>query len=424
MSLPKRFRPLLFSFALLTGCANYADKLDNAKITSINIIDRNGLSETINSKDRLNAFEKTNFLAPQPYQKVLRLFGREKNGDVRSCITSYHPNGQIKQCLEAVNNRALGNYREWHPNGKPKVEATIIGGTADINTMAEQSWIFDGTNRAWDENGALIAEIRYEKGELEGESIYYHPNGRIWRICPYKQNKMHGEHQIFLENGELFQTISYIEGEKHGEAIRYWSPSQIAYKEIYDKGLLIEGIYHTPDFSISSSIRGGNGHRAIFGKERLCELHEYQNGVQQGSVEVYDDRQNLVALYSIKEGEKDGEEICYFPGTRQPKLQLSWHNGVLQGTVKTWYVNGQLESQREVSANQKQGFLTAWYKNGALMLIEEYEQDRLIKGEYYRMGEKTPISQVERGKGTASLFNPDGNFSQKVYYQDGKPIDT
>jgi antitoxin component YwqK of YwqJK toxin-antitoxin module len=414
---------MIASCFLVTGCTLPLNNTDPDKITSINIIDHNGMSETINSKERLNAYEHTDFLAPQPYQKVMRIYGRQKNGEIRSCITSYHPNGQVKQYLEATNNRACGTYREWYPNGTLKIETCIIGGVADINTQAEQSWLFDGINTAWDENGKLIAEIRYCKGELQGDSLYYHPNGQIWKISSYDKNRPQGTFKIFLENGELFQTLTYQEGEKEGIAERYWDPSHLAYRESYKKGLLMVGHYYNYDGSSISAIEGGSGYRAIFGKQTLQELQQYQNGIQEGCVKVYDEEKNLISLYSIKEGEKEGEEIDYFPFSSQPKLLLTWHRGILQGPVKTWYENGQLESQREMSENQKQGLLTAWYRNGALMLVEEYECDKLLKGEYYRMGEKVPLSQIEKGKGIATLFNPEGNFSRKVYYQDGKPLE-
>lgn len=416
--IPTLLAPLL----LLVGCYS-PDQIDPNKITSINIIDRNGMSETINSKERLTAFENTDFLSPQPYQKVLRVYGREKNGDVHSCITSYHPNGQVKQILEAVNNRAFGAYHEWYPNGNPKVEATIIGGTADINTHAEQSWLFDGVNRAWDEDGKQIAEILYSKGELQGESIYYHPNGQTWKISPFEKNKLHGTAKIFLENGLLFQTLSYKEGVKEGLSYRYWDSGQIAYQEMYESGLLIEGRYYDRDTTTVSSIQAGKGFRALFGKKELQELQEYQKGVQAGSVKIFDEEHNLISVYAVKNGEKNGEEIDYFPSSSQPKLLLTWHEGILQGPMKTWYENGQLESQREMSGNLKQGLLSAWYRNGALMLVEEYDGDKLQKGEYFRMGEKIPVSQIERGKGIATLFNLEGNFSRKVYYQDGKPVE-
>ena len=157
-----KFRYLLIA---LVVCACHKDL---SHVTSINIIDRNGMSETISSKERLSAFDKTDFLTPQPYQKVLRLYGRSENGDVRARITSYHPNGQVKQYLEAANNRAHGVYKEWFANGQRKVEAFVIGGMADLNTQAEASWLFDGTSLAWDEEGHLLAKIFYQKGDLEG----------------------------------------------------------------------------------------------------------------------------------------------------------------------------------------------------------------------------------------------------------------
>ncbi len=408
---------------LLTGCGFSPEQIDPGKITSINIIDRNGLSETISSKERLSAFEGTNFLAPQPYQKVMRVYGREKNGDVRSCITSYHPNGQPKQYLEAVNNRAFGVYREWYPNGRIKIDAQVIGGSADLNTNAEQSWLFDGWNRAWNEDGGLIAQILYNKGELEGEATYFHDNGQIWKTTPFVKGEIHGAQKIYLDDGTLFQTVEYREGLKEGFSTRNWSEMRIAYQERYEGGLLMEGLYYDLFGNKVAEIQNGSGKRAIFGKKELQELQEYKKGVQEGQVRVFDETEHLVRLYNVKNSVKHGEEIDYFPNTTQPKLLLSWNDGVLQGSVKTWYENGTLESQREMSDNKKNGLLTAWYRNGALMLLEEYDNDKLQKGEYYRIGEKVAASKIEKGKGIATLFTPEGNFSRKVYYQEGKPAE-
>ena len=405
----------------LTGCGISTSQIPTDKIMSTNIIDRNGMSETISSKERLEAFEKTDFLSPQPYQKVMRVYGREKNGNVRSCITSYHPNGQIKQYLESINNSAFGTYREWFPNGQMKVDALVVSGVADVNTYAEESWLFDNVNRAWDVDGHLLAQIYYNKGELEGESIYYHANGQIWKRVPFKKNALHGTETIFLENGMLFQTTEYENGLNGGPSVRYWEPNKIAYSEEYEKGNLIEAHYYLLNGEEVSEIKNGNGLRSVFGKEDLQELQEYRNGVQEGEVKVFEEGQNLIRIYSLKNGEKHGEETDYFPSSSQPSLLLNWERGVLQGSVKTWYENGNLESQREMSQNKKNGLLTAWYKNGALMLAEEYDNDRLIKGEYYRKGEKEPISKVEKGKGVTSLFNADGNFLRKITYRDGIP---
>lgn len=422
---------LLTSCALLTlsfASCGYSPgqtlgQIDPGKITSINIIDRNGFSETISSQDRLNAFNNTDFLSAQPYQKVLRVYGRGKEGDIRSCITSYHPNGEPKQYLDAVNNRAFGDYREWHPNGALKIEAKVIGGNADLNTHAEQTWLFEGWNRAWNEEGKLIAEIPYSKGELEGEALYYHQNGSIWKSSPYTKSLLNGEQKIYLEDGTLLQTARYVNGLKEGNCDRNWTTSQVAYHEYYASGRLIEAQYFDSNGEEISVIAEGMGERAILGKIGLEELQEFKNGFQEGRVSVYDETGHLTRLYHIKEGLKHGEEIDYFAHTSQPKLLLSWYHGAIQGCVKTWYENGQLESQRELCANKKNGLFTAWYQNGALMLVEEYDADSLLKGEYYRVGEKIHVSKIESGSGIATLFTPEGNFSRKVCYRAGKPVE-
>ena len=95
----------------------------------------------------------------------------------------------------------------------------------------------------------------------------------------------------------------------------------------------------------------------------------------------------------------------------------------MQGVAKTWYDNGVQESKREMSNNIKNGILTAWYRDGNLMLIEEYQQDKLVKGEYFRRGERHAISCVKDGGGTVTLFDAEGNFTCKVTYEEGVPID-
>ena len=75
---------------------------------------------------------------------------------------------------------------------------------------------------------------------------------------------------------------------------------------------------------------------------------------------------------------------------------------------------------KEISQNKKNGHCTAWYQNGFLMFVEEYENDKLLKGEYYKSGEKIPCSRVEKGKGIATLFDAEGNFVRKIFYKEGR----
>lgn len=410
-----------------TGCIHrYATYEKPGQLVSINLVDQNGMSETISTADRLKEFEKVNFLSNQPYAKVLRVYSRDSHGNTRTYITSYHPNGQPKQYLEAVNNRAHGLYREWHPGGVQKLEAYVINGDGDISPAAEKSWLFDGVARVWDENKNQTASIAYEKGLLHGPSLYYHSNGKIWKRMSYEKNQICGKMEIFLENGEVFQTAEFVEGKQHGKALKYWCDGKIAADEAYHNNLLATGCYYLMDGTLVSEVKDGKGFRAIFGKTSLFELHEFHQGILEGTVKTYSENGHLLRISHIKNSLKHGEELEYYPPNpfnkeQRPMLSITWHEGKVHGPVRTWYENGVLESQRETANNVKIGLSTAWYRDGSLMLIEEYDQDKLVKGEYFKKGEKYPVSEIALGEGIATLYDGEGNFMHRINYHKGMP---
>jgi antitoxin component YwqK of YwqJK toxin-antitoxin module len=411
---------------LVVGCRS-STRSPSPVLTSINIIDRNGFSETITKSDRLKQYERVDFLREQPYQKVLRVYSRDKQGDIYAYITSYHPNGHPRQYLEVVNNRAFGTYQEWYENGTLKVNTSIIGGDADINTSAEQTWLFEGCSQAWDEEGRLVAEIRYVSGLLEGNSTYFHPNGVVWKQIPFSRGAIHGTEEIFLEDSTLLQTTQYVQGVKQGPSQRYWSCEQLSAEEEYREGRLLTGHYYDRFGALIASIEEGNGYRALFGKSSLRELQQYQSGLLQGEIKVFDECGAIMRTYQVQNGLKHGEEIEFYPpingqSVPHPQLAINWIEGKIQGLTKTWYANGVQESQRQMVANMKNGLLTAWYMDGTLMLIEEYERDKLVKGEYFMPGEKIAVTTVREGKGIATLCDPYGTLLRRIPYQQGKPV--
>ncbi len=410
----------------------FSPKKIQAPLVSINIIDRNGLTETVSSKDRLDNYKNVNFLSHQPYTKVLRVFAKDKEGTATSQITSYHPNGQVKQYLEVENGRAHGSYAEWHANGKMKLSAFVIQGIPDIDERSELTWLFDGTSRAWDEEGRLLTAIFYKKGELADTSRYFHPDGSVAKEIPYVNGEMHGAVKCFYPGGALAEITHFAAGVLAGDSETYWPDTRLACKEFYEKGLLKQGAYYTKNGELVASIAEGTGKRCVFDENGPREFHEWKNGKAEGEVVILTSNNFVITRYFIKNNEKHGSELRYYPpppftktgeGQPQPKLVIEWYEGKIHGLVKTWYDNGIQESQREMSNNLKQGIFTAWYRDGSLMFIEEYEKDKLVRGEYSKKDTGTPISKVEKGKGEAYVYDGDGNFCKKIRYTDGKPIE-
>ena len=200
----------------------------------------------------------------------------------------------------------------------------------------------------------------------------------------------------------------------------------LSYEETFKNGLLLDGHYYLENGDLIASIHEGDGKRAEWESGTLKRFVQYEKGLAEGLVECFDEKGNLKITFYQKEGKKQGEEWEYYAKKSpndplQPKILLNWQEDLLQGLVKTWFPDGKQESQKEMYQNKKSGTAYAWYKNGDVMLHEEYEKDNLCSGAYYKKGDKKPISKVSSGKGIVTLYHPDGYLLQKISYEKGEP---
>lgn len=412
----------LFIFCLiLIACTACHKQVNNQEMISIQIMDRNGLSETVSNKDRLRVYDKVDFLAAQPFKKVLRVYSKNDQGKSRSKVTSYHNNGGVYQLLEAVDGRAHGIYREWHENGNLKVDGYVIEGMADLSDVAQKSWLFDGECRVWNDEGAMSAHFIYNKGNLTGVAKYFFPNGKLQKTVPYKQDLIHGTVHVYDESAHILEEAIFVEGKREGEARGYWEDLSPKFVELYKADLLLEATYFDKQGEIVAQIQDGTGVNVHFENGYIATKIQYEQGIPSGEVQLLTPSGHVRTRYQIHNEKKTGEEWEYY-STGKPKMLLTWHDDQIQGMAKTWYPSGELESQREMSGNKKHGISFAYYKNGDLMLMEQYENDKLVKGSYYAKGQKDPVSAIEQGIGIATLYTPDGHFFKKIEYQLGKPL--
>ena len=390
-------------------------------LARVNIVDCNGLSETITLADRLKELSKRNFLDPQPFRKVMRIFAKDRSGITRSIITSYYNSGHIQQYLECVNGRANGLYLEWHQNGQKKIQSHVCAGVADLDEKAFSSWSFDVPCFSWDDRGTQNACFLYSHGRLHGPATTFYPSGEKQRELFYENGLQEQKETCFYKNGAPQEALSFSNDLRHGECIGFNEDGSFSWKETYEKGSLSEGVYWGREKTPLSSVSAGVGVRSLFEEGRLVEQQEIKKGVPEGWITLFSDDGSIGAKYETREGKKDGKELRFFPGTALPRLSLEWKEGVLHGTVKTWYENGQRESQRELSQNVKQGLAMAWYSDGSLMLAEEYDKDKIVRGQYLKKGEFLPSSVIEKGFGTATLFDDTGAVIEKIVYEEGSP---
>lgn len=425
MNMRKALAVYVLILLMSVGCHNGAK---HEPLSLIQIQDRNGLTETISNPERLPTYETVDFFAAQPYKKVLRVY--RSDGKNRAKITTYHPNGTLCQYLEAEEMRAHGAYREWFPNGQLRLEAVVIAGTADLAPGVQEDWVFDSLSRVWDEQGNLLASIPYEKGTIEGKSTYYFPSGQIERELHFSKGKLEGEGIEYWPEGAIKSKIQYKRGIKEGRAEGFFNDGKKAWVEDYLDGRLRKGSYYSPFGDHVAEIENGGGFQAFF-EDGAMTLIEHRIGLPDGLVQKFTPSSEIQRSYYVKSGKKHGEEVEYFLSSELgekrekpiPKLSVHWHENMIHGTAKTWYSNGQLQSQREYSRNHRTGPSLAWYPDGSLMIYEEYEEAKLITGQYYKMQKKEPVSSVVNGNGLVTLFDETGSLLRKVPYFKGKPVD-
>lgn len=408
---------LAFAAFLLVSCSSSP----KSSLSKVHLTNQKGFIETITNKDRLKEFEDEKAILQQPHKKLVLVY--EKRGDFKKVITTYHDNGQIFQLLECSGNSAYGNYKEWHANGALKIKAFVIKGIPDIDISGQNSWLFEGKNEAFNEDGEMIACFNYVNGSLEGESFLFHPKGKLKQKTPYKNSLIHGTLEAYDISGNLVQKTSYEMGEKTGASYKYWRKNKVCSEEKFEKGILNSGIYFDPLGKIIGQVKNGQGQSVIFNEDLSFEKHEYSRGKPAGLIESYDSLGFLKNSYSLKDGLKHGKETVYFDKSNQKQFSIDWSLGKVHGTVKTWYLNGNMESQKEMSLNKKQGISTAWYEDGNLMFVEEYDSNLLKKGKYFEKGSSTPTSTLNNGAGIATLYDEKGIFIRKVEYQGGRPVE-
>ncbi len=417
-------RKYLFLLLWIAGCTNH--RLEEDPLVGIQIQDRNGFTETISHPEKLMHYEAIDFLAAQPFKKVVRVYRKE--GKSHSTITTYHPNGQIAQYLEAKEMRAYGAYKEWFSTGQIKIDASIIGGTADVAQGAQKDWLFNGLCKVWNEEGQILAKIPYENGSMQGTCVYFYPSGETQKTIPYAKNMEEGEMIEYYPSGRVRCKTRFSKGARKGASLGFFENGARSWEEQYSEGLLLQGTYYSPEGEPLTQVEGGRGVQAHFEGDRLSWLIEIKQGAAEGVVKKFNAKEELQQVYSTKCARKHGEEMNYYPSEERgdelkPKLSIQWETGAVHGIVKTWYRNGQLQSQREYSRNQKSGPSCAWYRNGSLMLVEEYEAGKIIRGAYYKKSQSEPTSTILNGNGTANLYDEEGVFLKKISYIKGKSLE-
>jgi len=225
-----------------------------------------------------------------------------RNGIKEGKEKQWHKNGQLSVQVSYINGEMEGEYKEWHNNGQLGVEVTYINGEKE------------GEYKEWYNNGKLAVEVTYKNGRREGEYKRWYSNGQLASLSFHKDGKREGEYKQWYENGQLWTQEYYKNGKGEGEHKEWYENGQIRFNSRYKEGIIYGEFTGWSDDGrlIKKLVYNDKGELISykkFGKHFLSQEgnFSYTDTRKTGTIKFYDKNGNLKKERHIDEPYDEGE---------------------------------------------------------------------------------------------------------------------
>lgn len=377
----------------------------------------------------------------------------------------YWSDGSIRQKLNFKNDKLDGMNYTFHVNG-------VKSGVFPRNYGTP-----DGVQEEYNTAGKLFSRIHYNKGHIEGTTLFIdYPNG-FRRETPYVNNKCEGMMTEYWLNGIKKTEAMYADSVLNGSFKKWYANGKAEWEGFYTKGINTgRWISYHP-----------NGVKSAEGRYD-------ESGKTIDTYTEYDYRGKMTSRISgYSEGEPNGTQTYYFPdGTVQARLilengtlkhmeyfdlagkqlymadesngelyfksffpegplkteglfknglktgpwkdynvlgklinELNWNQGYQSGIQKQYFPNGNLELVFVCDSNKVLGEVKRYYKNGHLSFKGYYDAEGPagLWSSYYSNDSIENLAYLVNGKmvGKRMSYSPDSKLSmEEVFDQEGE----
>ena len=356
-------------------------------------------------------------------------------GDQNGWTTHYYPDGEIQSKYFYKDDKKHGKFYNYHRNGKVSTEGWFIDGvrTGDwtfynkLGNVTDKEYYNKGNTRKYTEDYDVHGKLEsrtYFNEQLTTQIDYYNPEGEIYESLIYDKNgnvdykrtnflghkthegstkngALNGDFTWYFPNGKVKSKTTFKNDNRHGEYVRYHLNGKIAQKVNYVNG----------EFEGKCTWFYPNG-------KKETEIN-YQKGNRHGEAIWYYENGEISQKTIYEYGEKDGKQTDYDP-TGEVNTIKFYDNGTIvgfayveklgnetkpfmpenfTGTVKTYYKNGKIASERSYEKGNIHGNMKKYHLNGKLWKENNY---------YY-----------DEEEGTFKTYYSDGTLESEIEYKDG-----
>jgi len=272
--------------------------------------------------------------------------------------------------------------------------------------------IKQGWQREWNEKGELVFQACFDQNQLHGPVLTWWSADQIRTRASFHEGKKEGKEEWFSKNGRQERLAFYQNDLLHGQVKEWFPDGQLHLSQNYDTGKPVgEHILYYPKQEKAAA--------------SLAQILHYG-----------------------EPGKFHGEQKTYFPNG-QLQTEVYYNQGECEGTKRAWdpqghlveeasYVHGKLNGMffqrmsdgREILFGYKNHFKngphTIFYplneRGEKLKALTASFEDDLLQGivaEYDEKGVRiveTPYSKGEK-EGEAKVYFPDGKVSMTIQFQ-------
>ena len=168
------------------------------------------------------------------FMTILFLVTSCKNDSEKDVVKSYYENGNLKSELRYKDGRLNGNCVWYYPNGKPELSINYV-----MDTL-------QGESLRWYENGYMQSRCFYKDNECDSVFESYNVTGDLLKTEHYKKGVLHGPVTQWYDSGKLFLKGTYNEGKFDGRWIIYYEDGSVGSTATYNNGSGVQ-IGYSPD---------------------------------------------------------------------------------------------------------------------------------------------------------------------------------
>ena len=246
-------------------------------------------------------------------------------GNMRN-LPDYNPTDTIEEGF-FNNNRKVGIWKKYYPNGLLKSEITYINGRASgafttyhpTGIIEENgNWkgrVYTGNFERYYEDGTLAQKKTFnDKGKTEGVVEYYHTNGQIELSFTTDNGKEAGQATRYWPNGDLKETIVFDEkgeGVSSGEIARINPEIKLDDKNDDAKEIIAQGETNKGADKSATGVKIKDGYHKTYNDNKDILMDgEFKSGkLFDGKHYIYDENGLLEKIEIYNNGKYVGNGV-------------------------------------------------------------------------------------------------------------------